>query len=212
MRMPENDLEIIRKIGRRLTEHDILNEITNIKGFSALMKETSIFEWKKDWVEQISSSARKIEKILKMTGSYFELMKKKESVPVVDAFFEAAEFFPELLDTINFTAGCPLKVWAHRSVMVQIFYNLLYNSQRYAGKKLSVISLECAHSEIIYKDNGVGIPKEAKEKIFDEGYTKGDGAGLGLFLIKRFCNLYGWEITEMGIEGKGVEFVIAITN
>ena len=34
-------------------------------------------------------------------------------------------------------------------------------------------------TKLIYEDNGVGVPKDDKLKIFSEGFTTG-GSGLGL--------------------------------
>jgi signal transduction histidine kinase len=61
---------------------------------------------------------------------------------------------------------------------------------------------------LVYEDDGVGIPKAEKEKIFREGYGK--GTGYGLFLIKRMCEVYGWTIRETGKQGKGAQFTITI--
>lgn len=43
---------------------------------------------------------------------------------------------------------------------------------------------------LVYEDDGIGIPKFEKEKIFGKGY--GRGTGLGLCMIKIMCNIYGW--------------------
>ena len=65
-------------------------------------------------------------------------------------------------------------------------------------------------SLLVYEDDGVGIPKDAKPKIFDEGYTSGKGSGYGLYLIRKMMEVYGWIIQEKGEPGKGAKFVIEI--
>ena len=62
--------------------------------------------------------------------------------------------------------------------------------------------------KLIYEDNGSGISKAKKEKVFEKGYGK--GTGYGLYLIKRMCEVYGWTIRENGEEGNGARFTIAI--
>jgi signal transduction histidine kinase len=47
-----------------------------------------------------------------------------------------------------------------------------------------------------------------KPKLFTKGYGK--GSGLGLYLIKKTLEVYGWQITENGVEGKNARFEIAI--
>jgi signal transduction histidine kinase len=64
--------------------------------------------------------------------------------------------------------------------------------------------------KLIYEDDGVGISKDAKAKLFTEGFTMGNGSGYGLYLIKRMMEVYGWAIEENGEPGKGARFVMAI--
>ena len=61
---------------------------------------------------------------------------------------------------------------------------------------------------IIWEDNGVGIPAEDKERIFERGFGK--NTGLGLFLVREVLSLTGIEITENGEPGKGARFEMAV--
>jgi len=62
--------------------------------------------------------------------------------------------------------------------------------------------------KLIYEDNGVGVSKAEKEKIFEKGYGK--GTDYGLYLIKKMCELYDWTIKETGKPGKRAQFTITI--
>ena len=97
------------------------------------------------------------------------------------------------------------------SMLRLLFYNLIDNSLKY-GKKLVQIKVSYKtgkdHLTLIYGDDGVGIPKTEKQKIFHEGY--GRGTGYGLYLIQKICEIYGWSIKETGKEGKGAHFTITI--
>jgi signal transduction histidine kinase len=64
--------------------------------------------------------------------------------------------------------------------------------------------------KLIYEDDGVGIPQDAKSKLFTEGFTTGKGSGYGLYLIGRIMDVYGWTIDETGVPGKGAQFTINI--
>jgi len=61
---------------------------------------------------------------------------------------------------------------------------------------------------LVYEDDGVGIPTAEKEKVFGQGYGK--GSGLGLYLIKKMCEVYGWTIKETGKQGEGVRFIMTL--
>jgi signal transduction histidine kinase len=94
----------------------------------------------------------------------------------------------------------------------QLFYTLIDNSLKH-GKKVTKIDLSFSKDEtgrikVLYKDNGVGIPTENKKRIF-YGYTTG-GTGLGLRLVTKMIETYGWTIKEKGVPDKGAIFEFLI--
>jgi signal transduction histidine kinase len=67
--------------------------------------------------------------------------------------------------------------------------------------------------EISVKDNGNGIPREIREKIFQPFFTTkptGQGTGLGLSLSYDFIKAHGGKLEVKTQEGEGAEFVIEI--
>ena len=99
-------------------------------------------------------------------------------------------------------------------MLTQLFYNLIDNSTKH-GKTVDQIGLRYLANgkkiTLFYEDNGIGIPQENKEKIFAEGFTTG-GSGLGLKLVKKMVEAYGWTIRETGTPGKGAKFEITIST
>ncbi len=69
--------------------------------------------------------------------------------------------------------------------------------------------------EIKVRDNGIGIPKEIKDKIFQPFFSTkptGQGTGLGLSLSYDIVKAHGGEITVKSKENKGTEFTIKIPH
>jgi signal transduction histidine kinase len=67
--------------------------------------------------------------------------------------------------------------------------------------------------EISVKDNGNGIPREIREKIFQPFFTTkptGQGTGLGLSLSYDFIKAHGGKLEVKTHDGEGAEFVIEI--
>jgi len=99
------------------------------------------------------------------------------------------------------------------SLLRQLFYNLLDNSLKH-GKTVTKIRLQYAKEsdcgKLLYEDDGIGISEANKVRLFDAGFTTGKGTGLGLHLVKKMMDVYGWAITEEGEPGVGAKFVIAI--
>jgi len=58
-------------------------------------------------------------------------------------------------------------------------------------------------------DTGSGIPASDLPRIFDRSYTtKKDGIGLGLNLVKRICDRFGWQIDIVSSPGHGTTATI----
>ena len=131
---------------------------------------------------------------------------------VAQCFTQAATLLPSLgkIEIVNDCQG--LQVMAD-SLLKQLFYNFLDNSLKH-GEKVTQIRLHFTKDEdgvkLFYEDNGVGIPEAKKPKLFHEGFSKRKSTGLGLFLMKKMIEVYGWTITEEGEPGKGAKFTITI--
>ena len=67
-----------------------------------------------------------------------------------------------------------------------------------------------------FRDNGVGIPSEDLGKIFDMFFTgeksRGDGAGLGLYVVKEIVKKLKGKIYVDSEVGEGSQFVIELPN
>jgi signal transduction histidine kinase len=90
--------------------------------------------------------------------------------------------------------------------LVRLFQNLMSNAIKFARKDVAPViniryQLEANRMHTIYcEDNGIGIPKEARERIFNvferlHGRTAYDGAGIGLASCKKIVNNMGGTIS-----------------
>ena len=96
-------------------------------------------------------------------------------------------------------------------LLEKVFFNLIENIFLH-GQKATEISLGYEKRGedffLILADNGVGIPAEEKQKIFERGYGK--NTGLGLFLVREILSITGITIRENGTEGAGARFEMLI--
>jgi signal transduction histidine kinase len=84
----------------------------------------------------------------------------------------------------------------------QIIINLIHNAvdalETVADKKMEIyLKRDGDFAFITVVDNGVGIPKEVKDKIFDPFFTTkepGKGTGLGLSLVSSYLKMIDGEI------------------
>lgn len=102
----------------------------------------------------------------------------------------------------------------------QVLLNIISNAIKYTGKK-GIIDIKAYHSEgkvtINVKDNGMGIPKEDLDRIFERFYRVDKarsrelgGTGLGLSIAKQIINAHGGDILIKSVynEGTCVEIII----
>lgn len=82
------------------------------------------------------------------------------------------------------------------AVIEIVIGNILHNAVKYTNQ--SVINIFVAQNEIVIQDYGPGIDRTAQQTLFDR-FNRGqnrnpDGSGIGLALVRRFCEQYGWTI------------------
>ena len=96
--------------------------------------------------------------------------------------------------------------------------NLIDNSSKYGAKEIEVLIKVNNLIEMEVSDDGIGIPKDEKQHIFEKYYriTRDEnlhvnGLGVGLFLVKRIVDKYKGDI-KVNPKQKVVSFKITIPN
>jgi len=103
-----------------------------------------------------------------------------------------------------------VEVYADK-MLQNVFDNLVDNAVRH-NQKVTTIRVFTHESfgelTIVWEDNGIRIPPDDKEKIFELSYGK--HTGQGLFLNREILSITCITITETGVFGKGGRFEIAV--
>jgi PAS domain S-box-containing protein len=204
--------EKLRVIGN-LTRHDVRNKLTIIKSTVYLLKKRAIDDLELEaFLQDIDNAVDASNKLFEFSSVYEKIgVEKPVEIDIGEYFWQAADLLHN--QTIKIVNECKGLIVRADTLIRQLFYNLLDNSCKH-GKTVTEAKLYYIKKayciDLIYQDNGVGIPQKDKSKIFVEGFTTGNGSGLGLMLAKKMVEAYGWTITENGEEGKGARFVITI--
>jgi two-component system NtrC family sensor kinase len=117
-------------------------------------------------------------------------------------------------------AGELPKVWIDREQMKQVFMNLILNAIQAMkeGGLIYVLTRPNSKNEagdpgqfvqVEIRDNGVGIPEENLDHIFDPFFTsKDEGSGLGLSISHQIVQEHGGYVTVESNIGTGTSFFI----
>jgi len=90
----------------------------------------------------------------------------------------------------------PLETVAPSSVVAVALSNLIGNAFKYTQAGEVIVTV--GYGRVTIEDTGPGINPQDADKLFERGVrgtTVGKGGGLGLAIVRRLCELYGWNVT-----------------
>ena len=103
--------------------------------------------------------------------------------------------------------------------MVHLFQNLVSNAIKFRSREHPVVTISCETRDdqflLAFQDNGIGIPQEFTEHIFELGrrlHTREEypGSGIGLALCRRIVERHGGRIWCVSREGEGSTFYVLL--
>jgi signal transduction histidine kinase len=94
----------------------------------------------------------------------------------------------------------------------RLFINMMRNSIQAKSSIIEInIKKEFDNYQIFVKDNGIGIPLEFTDRIFEENFTtKGKGMGIGLKLARKYLEEINGKIELVNTSSSGTTFQICI--
>ena len=138
------------------------------------------------------------------------------------------DLLEDIIDLLQIAENCEinlpdnnLKIFGNHAALGQVFMNLISNSLKYNNNEKIVIEIDCTENREFFNfsisDNGIGIPKEKQEHIFDLFITATEkdrqgkkGHGIGLSTVKKLVGSLGGNISIQSEEGSGTRFEFSI--
>jgi len=100
------------------------------------------------------------------------------------------------------------QIHADEDRLVQLLANLFRNAVEHGGENVTVTVGNLTDGFYV-EDDGVGIPPEGRENMFEEGYsTLGSSSGVGLSVVETVCDHHGWTVQATDGSTGGARFEI----
>lgn len=193
-----------------LTRHDALNQLTVALGYAETARAMQPDGDLAKYLDRIITSCKAILGQLEFMKTYQAIGTTSPEWQNARSVFDKAM---SSLDMGHVKVRNELSEFELYSDMMleRILYNLAENSLRH-GEKVTVITASDVESDggltVVYEDDGIGVPDNEKEIIFDRGYGK--HTGYGLYIAREILELTNIAIRERGISGKGARFEILV--
>jgi PAS domain S-box-containing protein len=205
--------EKLRVVGS-LTRHDVRNKLSSVTGYTYILKKRHYdLADLVEGLDKMSQAVNDSMKIFEIASTYEQVgLEELVNIDMAKVVDEAAAMFPDLpFKVVNECEGLFVRA---DSLLRQLIFNFIDNTRKY-GKTTKTVRVHFRETslgdlQLIYEDDGVGIPNECKEQLFRQGFSTGGGTGFGLFLSKKIVQVYGWSIKEEGETGKGTKLVMTI--
>jgi PAS domain S-box-containing protein len=211
-----------------VVSHDLKAPLNNIIQLVNLLGDDPAFQLNTEslfLLQLIQLSTDKLKQLVDGILYYSRNVGSAKNLPervVLQDFFQSIHLLvnPQNTHDISYPTA-EVCIITHRTILEQIFLNLITNAIKYNDKPKVVITIELKEDENFYyfsvKDNGIGIPEAHQDKIFqlfttlesEDRYGK-KGTGVGLFTVKKLVEKLDGEITVQSALNEGTTFSFSV--
>ncbi|WP_408955912.1 two-component system histidine kinase PnpS [Natroniella sp. ANB-PHB2] len=224
-------LERMRKDFVSNVSHELKTPLTSIKGYVETLIDSKLdYETAQYFLRIINDEANRLERLIINLLDLSKIESESnlggsQKVDLVEVIRDASSLLKNKAEEkeIDLKLCLPLEstiIKGDQDQLARLMINLIDNAIKYTlqGGKVKV-ALYLENDEIILKveDNGIGIPKEDLERIFERFYRvdkartrKQGGTGLGLSIVKHIVRQYNGEIDVESKLEQGTKFIISL--
>jgi signal transduction histidine kinase len=173
---------------------------------------TELLQGSPDLTEKLSERLKRIERASRQATELIEalllLSRAERRGPTRGETTEVGKVVADVIEsqrpqvrgkplTVELRTEQQVSVNAPASVLSVALTNLIGNAIKYTLE--GQVRVEIGNGRIEVIDTGPGIKPEDAERLFQRGVrgegVGGSGAGLGLAIVRRLCDLYGWQVS-----------------
>jgi len=210
--------------------HDLKGPLSTLSGFISLLENSlaeQITEKQAKYFEFIYKSISYLDSTIKSQLNFARLESKvnqSEVIHIRDLLSDVAQMMDGPLKKVQGTIQLlelPSEIQGNSNRLKQLFQNLIANAIKFhrpGNPPVIQISGQALpdHYEFSVKDNGIGIPDNQREHIFNLYHTgqnnRKDSTGIGLATCQKIVLAHGGEIWVEPTEGQGAHFKFTIAK
>lgn len=219
--------EEVRREFSANVSHELKTPLMSISGYAEIIKNGMVRqEDVPEFAGRIYDEASRLTSLVKDIIEISKIDEKSGEMPfeLVDLHGLMEDICQNLTlpakkrNVIITSQGSSAEVYGVRHVLYEMMYNLVDNAIRYnqeGGYVRVILAKEKNQVCFSVEDNGIGIPKEEQERIFERFYRvdkshsrKTGGTGLGLSIVKHAAALHHAEIRLKSQLGKGTRIEV----
>ena len=213
-----------------ITSHDLQEPLRTIASFTQLLERRYRGQFDSDadeFIEFIVDAAVRLKEMIQGLLEYSRVGTQKVEFKEVDMNMELDQALSNLHALINnnnakITHDLLPNVKGDPEQIIRVFQNLISNAIKFRKQDVPPkIHISCRvdkeNSEYIFSvsDNGIGIEKEYRDKIFEvfkrlHAMGKYEGTGIGLSVVKKIIEQYNGRIWFESELGKGATFYFTL--
>lgn len=195
----------------KLMAHDLKEPLNVIRGMNALIREAyeagdyDEIAYLCGRVDRASKRAQDLINTLRYYAQSTDDEIKNDFVDLTQAVSEATDNLQLYVAERQAQINCDILPTIHGSgpLLIQLFQNLIGNAVKYCEADIPVVNVRCSQTEaesiIAFEDNGIGIPEEYRNKVFEPSFRlhthdEYSGSGIGLATCKNIVERHQGKI------------------
>jgi PAS domain S-box-containing protein len=211
-----------------MASHELKTPVTTIKAYGQIAEMMLQENGDKETLAIVSRMGSQVNKLNTLIGELLDFTKIQQGKLIFNEdFFEFNEFMKEVVEDmrhttithkISYSQSADARIYGDKVKLSQVVNNLVSNGIKYspgANKILITTQLQNDGITLSIKDYGIGIAKEAQDKVFEQFYrVSGDshstypGMGIGLYICAEIIKREGGRIWVESSSDEGSVFCV----
>jgi signal transduction histidine kinase len=212
-----------------IASHELKTPVTSLKAYTQILQMQSSAGGNKENEMMLEKMDAQIDKLALLIRDLLDTSKLREGELIYNRqAVKFNELVEEVVDDVQGTSSVhkiilqsntPALIYADKERIEQVLNNLLTNALKYCNGCDITVNVKIADKKVLcfVHDDGIGIPKDQQDKIFDRFYRVAalnshtyPGMGLGLYISREIIHRHEGEIWVESEHEKGTTFYFTL--